>query len=51
MPDFAKSLRYIKECSGAICLEFEGFVNPMNDAMHLFDSGVSPPETELVRGY
>jgi hypothetical protein len=44
-------LRDIKECSGAIFLVFEGFVNPVNDAMHLFDGGVSPPEAELVRGY
>jgi hypothetical protein len=51
MPDFFKSLRYIKECSGAIFLVFEGFVNPVNDAMRLFDGGVSPPEAELVSGY
>jgi hypothetical protein len=51
MPDFVKSLRDIKECSGSIFLMFEGFVNPVNDAMHLFDGGVPPPEAELVRGY
>jgi hypothetical protein len=51
MSDFVKGLRYIKECSGAVCLVFVGFINPVNDAMHLFDSGVSPPEAELVRGY
>jgi hypothetical protein len=51
MPDFAKGLRDIKECSGAECFVFEGFVNPMNEAMPLFDGGVSPPEAELVRGY
>jgi hypothetical protein len=28
----------------------EGFVNPVNFEMHLFDGGVSPPEAELVRG-
>jgi hypothetical protein len=27
---------------------YEGFVNPVNDAMRLFDGGVSPPEAELV---
>jgi hypothetical protein len=51
MPDFVKGLRDIKECSGAISLVFEGFVNPMNYAMHLFDGEVSSPEAELVRGY
>jgi hypothetical protein len=51
MPDFVKGLRDIKECSGAIFLVFEGFVNPVNDAMRLLDGGVSPPEAELVRGY
>jgi hypothetical protein len=51
MPDFVKGLSDIKECSGTIFLVFEGFVNPVNDAMRLFDGGVSPPETELVRGY
>jgi hypothetical protein len=39
MPDFVKRLSDIKECSGAIFLVFEGFVNPMNDAMRLFDGG------------
>jgi hypothetical protein len=29
---------------------FEGFVNPVNDAMRLFDGGVSPPEAEQVSG-
>jgi hypothetical protein len=43
-------LRDIKECSGEIFLVFEGFVNPVNDAMPLFDSGVSPSEPELVKG-
>jgi hypothetical protein len=51
MRDFVKGLRDIKECSGAVCLVFEGFLNPVNDAMRLFDGGVSPPETELVSGY
>jgi hypothetical protein len=51
MPDFVKGLRDIKVCSGAICLVFEGFVNPVNDAMHLFGGGVSLPEAELVSGY
>jgi hypothetical protein len=51
MPDFVKGLRDIKECSGAIFLVFEGFVNPVNDAMRLFDGGVSPLEAELVGGY
>jgi hypothetical protein len=51
MPDFVKGLRDIKECSGAIFLVFEGFVNRVNDAMRLFDGGVSPPEAELVVGY
>jgi hypothetical protein len=37
MPDFVEGLRDIKECSGAICLVLEGFVNPANDAMRLFD--------------
>jgi hypothetical protein len=44
MPDFVKGLRDIKECSGAVFLVFEGFVNPVNNAMHLFNGGVSPPE-------
>jgi hypothetical protein len=48
MPDFVKGLRDIKECSRAVCLVFEGFVNPVNDAMRLFDGGVSLPEAGLV---
>jgi hypothetical protein len=44
MPYFVKGLRDIRKCSGAVCLVFEGFVNPVNDAMRLFDGGVSPPE-------
>jgi hypothetical protein len=51
MPDFVKGLRDIKECSGAVCLVFEGFVNPVIDEMRLFDGGVSPPEAELVIGF
>jgi hypothetical protein len=51
MRDLVKGLRDIKECSGAIFLVFEGFVNPVNNEMRLFDGGVSPPEAELVRGY
>jgi hypothetical protein len=51
MPDFVKGLRDIKEFSGVIFIVFEGFVNPLNNAMHLFDGRVSPPETELVMGY
>jgi hypothetical protein len=51
MPGIVEGLRNIKECCGAVCLVFEGFVNPMNDAMHLFDGGVSPPKAELVSGY
>jgi hypothetical protein len=51
MPAFVKGLRDTKECCGAIFLVFEGFVNPVNDAMRLFDGRVSPPEAELVRGY
>jgi hypothetical protein len=51
MPDFVKGLRDIKKCSGPVCLVFENFVNPVNDAMCLFDGGVSPPEAELVSGY
>jgi hypothetical protein len=46
MPDFVKGLRDIKECCGAICLVFEGAVNHVNDAMRLFNGGVSPPEAE-----
>jgi hypothetical protein len=30
---------------------FEGFINPVNDAMRLFNGGVSPPEAELVSGH
>jgi hypothetical protein len=48
MPDFVKGLRDIKEYSEAIFLLFEGFVNPVNDALPLFDGGVFPPEAELV---
>jgi hypothetical protein len=51
MPDFVKGLGDVKECSGAVCFVFEGFVNPVNDAMRLFDGGVSPPEAELASGY
>jgi hypothetical protein len=51
MPDVVKNLRDIKECSGPVCLVLEGFVNPVNDAIRLFDGGVSLPEAELVRGY
>jgi hypothetical protein len=51
MPDFVKGFRDIKERSRAVCLVFKGFVNPVNDAMRLFDGGVSPPEDELMIGY
>jgi hypothetical protein len=51
MPYFVKGFRDIKECSGAIWLVFEGFFKPGNDAIRLFDGGVSPPEAELVSGY
>jgi hypothetical protein len=51
MPDFVEGLRDIKECGGAVGLVFVAFVNPVNDAMRLFDGGVSPPEAELVSGY
>jgi hypothetical protein len=51
MPDFVKSSRDIKECSGAVFLVFEGFINPVNDATRLFGGGVSPPEAELLNGY
>jgi hypothetical protein len=29
---------------------FEGIINPVNNAMHLFDGGVSPSEAEQVSG-
>jgi hypothetical protein len=48
MPDFVKGLRDSKECSGAIFLVFEGFDNPVNDAMRLFDGRVPPPEAEQL---
>jgi hypothetical protein len=48
---FVKGLGDVKECSGAVCFVFEGFVNPVNGAMRLVDGGVSPPEAELVSGY
>jgi hypothetical protein len=51
MPDFVKGLRDMNECSGAVCFVFEGFVNPVNDVMRLFNGGVSPLEAELVSGY
>jgi hypothetical protein len=51
MPDFVKGLGDVKECSEAVCFVFEGFVKPVNDAMSLFDGGVSQPEAELVSGY
>jgi hypothetical protein len=51
MPEFVQGLRDIKECGGAVCLVFEDFINPVNDAMRLFDGGVSLPEAELVSGY
>jgi hypothetical protein len=37
MPDFVKGLGDFKECSGAVVFVFEGFVNPVNDTMRLFD--------------
>jgi hypothetical protein len=51
MPDFVKDLRDIKECSEAVCLVFESFINPVDNVMCLFNGGVSPPEAELVSGY
>jgi hypothetical protein len=51
MLDFVKVLRDIEECRRAVCLVFDGFVNPVNNAIRLFDGGVSPPEAELVREY
>jgi hypothetical protein len=50
MPDFVKGLRDIKECSGAICLVFEGFVYPVKDTIRLLDGGVCAPKAELVSG-
>jgi hypothetical protein len=51
MPDFVKGLGNVNECSGAVCFLFEGFMNTMDDAMRLFDGGVSLHEAELVSGY
>jgi hypothetical protein len=49
MPDFVEGLRDIKEGSGAVGLVFEGFIDPVDDAMCLFNGGVSSPEAELTR--
>jgi hypothetical protein len=51
MPDFVEGLRDIKECRGAVGLVFEGFIDPVDDAMCLFNGGVSLPEAELMRRY
>jgi hypothetical protein len=45
MPDFVEGLRDIKEGRGAVGLVFEGFIDPVDDAMCL------SPEAELMRRY
>jgi hypothetical protein len=44
-------LRDIKEGCGAVDHVFEGFIDPVDDAMCLFNGGVSSPEAELMRRY
>jgi hypothetical protein len=46
MPDFVEGLRDIKED-----LVFEDFIDPVDEAMCLFNGGVSSPKTELIRRY
>jgi hypothetical protein len=48
MPDVVESLRDIKEGRGAVGLVFEGFIDPVDDAMCLFNGGVSSPETVVL---
>jgi hypothetical protein len=51
MPDFVEGLRDIKEGRRAVGLVFEGFFDPVDDAMCLFNGGVSSPEAELMSRY
>jgi hypothetical protein len=51
MPDLVEGLGDIKEGRGAVGLVFEGFIDPVDDAMCLFNDGVSSPEAELMRRY
>jgi hypothetical protein len=48
MPDFIEGLGDIKEGCGAVGIMFEGFIDPVNDAMCFFSGGVSLPEAELL---
>jgi hypothetical protein len=49
MPDFVEGLRDNKEGRGAVGLVFKGFIDLVDDAMCLFNGGVSSPEDELMR--
>jgi hypothetical protein len=50
MPHFIKGLRNVEECSGAVLLGFEGFVDPLDYTVGLFYCGMSLPEAKLMSG-
>jgi hypothetical protein len=50
MPHFIIDLGNVDECSGAVLLSFEGFVDPLDDTVGLFYCGMSLPESELMSG-
>jgi hypothetical protein len=37
MPHFVKGLGNVEECSGAVLLSFQGFLDPLDDTVGLFD--------------
>jgi hypothetical protein len=51
MPDFVEGLGDIKEGCRAVGFVFNGFIDPVDDVMCLFNGGVSPTEAELMRRY
>jgi hypothetical protein len=48
VPRFVKCLRNVKEGCGTILFVFKGFVDVLDDAVGLFDCGVTLTEAELV---
>jgi hypothetical protein len=48
MPDFVEGLSDIKEGRGSVGLVFNGFINPVDDAMCLINGEVSLPEDKLM---
>jgi hypothetical protein len=50
MPYFIDGLGKVKECSGAVLLGFEGFVDPLDETVGLVDCGILLPEAELMSG-